>query len=324
MTPLLKILGYGDKKELVGRNYLEFIAPESLEQIPRLGEAISENNYSIYLECQALTKAGNRILLETNTAPMNDGKGKPLGFVSLIKDIAQQRKLQEQLVMTDRLATIGELAAGIAHELNNPLTSILGFSQLLLESEVPAEIKEDLKAVNSEAQRAAKIMKNLLTFARKHNPVKQLNQINDCLNEVLALRAYEHKCHNIKINGQLDHNLPAIMFDYFQMQQVFINLIVNAEYSMEQAHNSGILTLTTERLDGIIRISIADDGLGISPEDFKHLFNPFFTTKEVGKGTGLGLAISHGIVSEHGGKIYARSEVAKGAAFVIELPIQEQ
>ena len=223
-------------------------------------------------------------------------------------------------MLSDRLASIGELAAGIAHELNNPLTSVVGFSQLILEGEVPPEIRDDLTVVNNEAQRAAKIVKNLLTFARKHSPVKQSNQINDCINEVLSLRAYELKCQNIKVISRLDADLPRVMFDYFQMQQVFINLIINAEFFMVRAHNGGTLIITTEKSDGIIRISIADDGPGITQDDLNHLFSPFFTTKEVGKGTGLGLSICHGIISEHGGKIFARSETGKGATFIIELP----
>jgi two-component system, NtrC family, sensor kinase len=273
-------------------------------------------------EIEILAKDGRSIPMEIS-ASVIEYEAKPADM-AIIRDMSQRKQMQAQLMMTDRLATIGELAAGIAHELNNPLTSVIGFSQLLLEGDIPPEIKEDLTAVNTEAQRAAKIVKNLLTFARKHNPVKQLNQINDCLNEVLVLRGNEHKNHNIKVATHLETDLPMVMFDYFQMQQVFINLIVNAEYFMVQAHNGGILTIRAERSDGIIRISISDDGPGISEETFKHLFNPFFTTKDVGKGTGLGLSICHGIISEHNGKIYARSGTGKGATFIIELPIQDK
>jgi PAS domain S-box-containing protein len=259
--------------------------------------------------------------IEASGSPITAGNGEYLGSVNVLRDVTEHKKFAEKLMLTDRLATIGELAAGVAHELNNPLTSIIGFSQLVLEEEVPPVITDDLKIINSESQRAAKIVKNLLTFGRKHQPVKQLNQINDCIDEVLSLRAYEHKCRNIKVINHLDRDLPRIMFDYFQMQQVFINLIINAEFFMSEAHRGGNLTVTTETAGKMIRASVADDGPGIPPENLKHLFNPFFTTKEVGKGTGLGLAICHGIISEHGGNIYARSEPGKGAAFVVELPV---
>jgi signal transduction histidine kinase len=229
--------------------------------------------------------------------------------------------MEEQLILTDRLASIGELSSGIAHELNNPLTSVIGFSQLLMEGDVPANIKEDIGIVYSEAQRAAAIVKNLLTFARKHAPVKQLSQVDTVIEDVLRLRAYEQKVNNIKVENNLATNLPEIMINHFQMQQVFLNIMVNGEFAMLEAHHRGKMVITTERLDDAIRITFTDDGPGISEENLKHIFDPFFTTKEVGKGTGLGLSICHGIVMEHGGKIYARNEKGMGASFIVELPL---
>ena len=225
-------------------------------------------------------------------------------------------------MMADRLASIGELAAGTAHELNNPLTSVIGFSQLLMEKDIPDDIREDVKLIYNEAQRAADVTKNLLTFARKRAPVKQLIQINNIIEDVLKLRAYEHKVNGIEVKRRLAHDLPEIMVDYFQMQQVFLNIIINAEYFMTEAHNRGTLTITTKKHNSSVRISIADDGPGIPQENLSRIFDPFFTTKEAGKGTGLGLSICHGIVAEHGGQIYARSQPGKGATFVVELPIK--
>jgi signal transduction histidine kinase len=223
--------------------------------------------------------------------------------------------------MADRLASIGELASGTAHELNNPLTSILGFSQLLLEKEVPDDIREDLKLINKEAQRAASVTKDLLTFARKHAPAKQPNQINSIIEDLLELRAYEQKVNNIEVERHLGADLPKIMVDYFQIQQVFMNIIINAEHFMTEAHNRGTLTVTTKKQNGTVKISIADDGPGILPENLKRIFDPFFTTKAAGRGTGLGLSICHGIVTEHGGQIYAKSQLSKGTTFFVELPI---
>jgi signal transduction histidine kinase len=143
------------------------------------------------------------------------------------------------------------------------------------------------------------------------------------IGDVLRLRAYEQRVNNIEVETRLTPDLPEIMIDHFQMQQVFLNIVVNAEFAMQEAHQKGKLIIKTERFNGIIRITLTDDGPGITKENLKHIFDPFFTTKEVGKGTGLGLSICHGIVTEHGGKIYARSEMGMGASFIIELPINE-
>jgi len=252
---------------------------------------------------------------------MFNEKGEVIGSVHVTRDITSRKQMEQQLMLTDRLASVGELASGVAHELNNPLTSVIGFSQLLMEKEIPEDIREDLSLVSSEAQRAAVIVKNLLTFARKHAPVKQPGQVTNIIEDVLRLRAYEQKVNNIEVNRRFASDLPEIMVDYFQMQQVFLNIIVNAEYFMIEAHKRGTLTVTAERVGNAVRVSFADDGPGIPDENLGRLFTPFFTTKDVGKGTGLGLSICHGIVAGHGGKIYATSKLGNGATFTVELPV---
>jgi len=239
----------------------------------------------------------------------------------IITDVTEERARQERLYLTDRLASVGEMASGIAHELNNPLTSIIGLSELLTEEELPANIREDVNTVNSEAQRAAAIVKNLLSFARKHEPKKQLTQLNRIIDDVLKLRAYEQKVNNITVERELDPELPEIKADYYQMQQVFLNLILNAEQAMAEGHGKGTLKIISKGGDGIVKVSFIDDGPGIAPQNLVRIFDPFFTTKEVGKGTGLGLSICYGIVTAHNGKIYARSEAGKGATFIVELPV---
>jgi signal transduction histidine kinase len=227
----------------------------------------------------------------------------------------------EQMLITDRLASIGELASGIAHELNNPLTSVIGFAQLLLGKDLPGDIREDIKVIYSEARRATEVMKNLLIFARKHSPLKQLVDINSVIEKVLAIRAYEHRVENIQVIACLAPDLPLVMADYFQLQQVFLNIVINAEHFMLQAHRRGTLTVKTGCNGNAVRASFTDDGPGIAEGDLGRLFDPFFTTKEVGEGTGLGLSICHRIVTEHGGRIYAQSQPGRGATFVVELPL---
>ena len=234
---------------------------------------------------------------------------------------AEQGRAEEQLLIADRLASIGELASGLAHELNNPLTSVIGFSQLLMAKDLPEEISEDIKIIYSEAKRAADVMKNLLIFARKHAPVKKLVNINDVIEKVLGLRAYEHRVENIQVVSRLAPDLPSTMADYFQLQQVFLNIIINAEHFMLEAHRRGTLTISTRLAGKNIVASFSDDGPGIAKENLVHLFDPFFTTKEVGEGTGLGLSICHGIITEHNGLLYVKSQPGKGATFFVELPV---
>ena len=313
-----KIFGFDSPDQVVGK-YRTIDLYKDLKDRAKIIEELRTTGHSV-CEIQAIRKDGTVIWTLVNNNATLDECGNTAGYEGVFTDITERKQMEEQLMMTDRLASIGELVSGIAHELNNPLTSVIGFSQLLMEKNTADDIKEDLGIVNSEAQRAAGIVKNLLTFARKHSPVKQLSQINNVIEDVLRLRAYEQKVNNIEVNIRFASDLPEIMADYFQMQQVFLNIIINAEYFMTQAHNNGTLTITTERVDNTIRTTFADDGPGISKENLSRIFNPFFTTKEVGKGTGLGLSICHGIVTGHGGSIYARSRLGKGATFVVELP----
>jgi len=224
----------------------------------------------------------------------------------------------------DRLASLGQLVSGIAHELNNPLTGVIGFSDMLLKRDLPDDVKEDLKVINDEAMRTARIVKNLLTFARKQPEGKTAVDIHENIRGVLNLRDHEQKVNNIRVITHFASDLPQVMGNSSQLQQVFFNIVINAEFFMLEAHQKGNLTITTERIGDFVRASFADDGPGISNENMKHLFIPFFTTKEVGKGTGLGLSICHGIITEHGGRIYAESEPGKGATFVVELPVSKQ
>jgi len=166
------------------------------------------------------------------------------------------------------------------------------------------------------------VVRNLLTFARKHDTTKKPADINKAIKSVLDLRAYEQKVRNIDVVTDFAPVLPEITVDIFRLQQVFINIIINAEYFIGQADGRGTITITTKVKGNTILASFADDGPGIKKEHLRHLFDPFFTTKEVGQGTGLGLSICHGIVTEHGGKIYAESKSGQGATFIVVLPVR--
>jgi len=233
----------------------------------------------------------------------------------------EKKELEREAQLSSQLATVGAMASGIAHEINNPLTSVIGFSQLLMTRDIPEDIKSDIAIINDGAQRVASIVKGLLSFAHQHQPERSYTDINEIIETTLALRAYELKTNSINVIKQLASDLPLTMADSNQLQQVFLNLIINAETEMKLTSDKHKLTVKTEIAGNTIRISFKDNGPGISSENLEKIFNPFFTTKEVGKGTGLGLSICHGIISEHNGRIYAESDRGKGATFTVELPI---
>jgi signal transduction histidine kinase len=294
-----------------------------LEDLPDMSDiAIEINNFrlsrmtSFKKEIHRVRNGVNKIYI-ANFARLKEEEL----YILYLMDISEERAKQESLYLTDRLASVGEMASGIAHELNNPLTSIIGLSEIVMRDDVPESVKEDVGLIKSESHRAAGIVRNLLSFARKNAAVKQVANINKIINDVLRLRSYEHGVNNIKVVKELDNNLPDIMVDYSQIQQVFINIILNAEFAMVNAHGKGILKIKAETAGSMLRITFTDDGPGIEPGNLRHIFDPFFTTKEAGKGTGLGLSISYGIVTAHNGRIYATSEFGKGAAFVVELPL---
>lgn len=230
--------------------------------------------------------------------------------------------MEEQLRLAGRLAAVGELSAGVAHELNNPLAAIQGYAQFLSSSNnLDEATKKDVETIYREALRASKITQNLLSFARRHEPEKKFISLNEVVENTIELRAHPLKVSNIELVTELAPDLPKTMADFYQMQQVFVNLINNAEQAMVAAHGKGKLVIKTQKSDEVIQVTFTDDGPGISEENMKRIFDPFFTTKDVGKGTGLGLPICYGIVEAHGGRIYAKSKLGAGATFIVEIPI---
>ena len=238
--------------------------------------------------------------------------------------LAELRATQQQLIQSEKLAAVGTLISGVAHEINNPLGNILGRVQLLQRAAPDDRSRRGLRTVRDECERAIRIVRNLLSFTREHDPVTALAPLNDTLNEVLELRAYELRVSNIELRKHFQADLPAILADPHQLQQVFLNLVINAEQAMIAAHGGGVLSITTQRVGEALHVVVADDGPGIPDEFISQIFDPFFTTKEVGAGTGLGLSVCYGIVQEHGGELRVQSEEGKGTTFIVELPMRPQ
>jgi len=233
----------------------------------------------------------------------------------------RERRLQLQLNLSTRLASLGLMVEGIGHEINNPLSSVIGFAQMLTYEDIPENTKGDVKLINDNAQRVADIMNNLLIFARQQNLQRTYINVNDIIRATLQMRAHALKSNNITVTTQLDPALPSTMADATLLQQAFLNLIINAETEMKQSCGKGRLLIRTTLISDTIQISFTDDGPGITEANLIHLFDPFFSTRGVGRGTGLGLSVCYGIINEHNGQIYVQSQPGKGAVFTVELPV---
>jgi two-component system, NtrC family, sensor kinase len=233
----------------------------------------------------------------------------------------QTRLVQERLLQSEKMSSVGQLVSGVAHELNNPLTGIMGFAQLLLLRDLDETSRRQVETIYGEAERASKIVSNLLTFARRRKAQKEPANLNTLLERVLELRNYDLRVRNIDVVLDLDPSLPETLVDANQIQQVFLNIIINAEQAMRGGDGDGSLRITTGVKDGNVLVSFADSGPGMNAETLRRIFDPFFTTKEAGDGTGLGLTISYGIIDEHGGRIWAESLAGRGTTFCVELPL---
>ncbi len=261
----------------------------------------------------------------------SDEEREGLRVEALMRDVTERKKLDDetrdiyhQLLQAEKMAALGQTISGVAHELNNPLATILSWAERL--SQKPTQddsLRRGLETILNESERAARIVRNLLTFARKRQTTRAMVDINHVVRETLALRAYDQRVSNISVIDALAAGLPQVFADGYQVQQVLLNLIINAEQAMLSAHGRGILVVRSwhDAANESVILEINDDGPGI-PDDLQpKIFDPFFTTKEVGQGTGLGLTVAYAIVQEHGGRIRLESMPERGASFFVDLPV---
>ena len=257
-----------------------------------------------------------------NAKLLQDAKDSALGLQEALEQQSQRlEQARQQIIRSDKLSALGQLIAGVAHELNNPLTTIIGRAEIMLGEVKSEKALRDLEQISKQGQRAAKIVQNLLSFARQTVPEKQLCDVNQILQGVLEMLEYDLRVSNIEVKTELDPDFPQTMVDANQIQQVFVNIVNNANQAMKEQELPGRLTVRTGRQDDRLTVEFTDTGPGMGAEQQGHIFEPFFTTKPESKGTGLGLSISYGIVKAHRGGIDVRSSEGEGTTFIIELPV---
>ncbi len=304
-----------------------FVDPQArVALLERLSSDGSVNDYLLRLR----RADGNPVWVELTARADAPAEDHSLRVEALVRDVSERKKLDDetrdiyhQLLQAEKMAALGQTVSGVAHELNNPLATILSYAERLSQRTLDEPVRRGLETILSESERAARIVRNLLTFARKRQTTRAMVDINQVVRETLALRAYEQRVTNITVIDAMAAGLPNVFADGHQVQQVLLNLVINAEQAMLSANGRGILVLRTwhDADQESVILEINDDGPGI-PDDLQpKIFEPFFTTKEVGQGTGLGLSVAYAIVQEHGGRIRLESRPGIGASFYVELPV---
>jgi signal transduction histidine kinase len=281
-------------------------------------EAVGRGDFSRRIEnfsndeCGELAEAFNRM-----TSNLQASRAE------LEKAVATLKATQAQLIQSEKLSAVGQFVAGIAHELNNPLTSVIGFSELLQSMDLEPKYKGHLDHIARSAMRCHKIVHSLLGFSRQQEPERKLVLLHNVVDAVLEIVAYDMRTNNITIERKYAPELPPILADAHQLQQVILNILSNARQAMEGFRRDGRIVLSTGATGTQVWLRIKDNGPGMRKETLSRIFDPFFTTKAQGKGTGLGLSLSYGIIQEHQGSIHAESQPGEGAEFIIELPIAD-
>ena len=314
-----QVMGY-EQDGILGRPLESLIAASSSEALRSAYSSVLSGNQVDNLELQIL-RADRRVgQFSVNLSPMRDDHGQVSSIVVVMSDVTDASSLQSKLMHAEKMAAVGQLVSGVAHEVNNPLTAILGFADLLMENtEVPESARKDLRVILQEAQRTKQIVQNLLSFARQMPPQRKPVQLNPILKRTLQLRSYDLQSRGVSVTENLRDHLPFIIGDSQQLQQVFLNILNNAYDAVRENAQGPRIDISTACKDNYVEVSFRDNGSGISQPD--RIFDPFFTTKKVGEGTGLGLSICYGIVKEHGGEILCwNNSDCDGATFTVRLP----
>ncbi len=313
-------LGF-QQSHIVGHPFPELCAAERRDGLRQALAAVARGQQVDNFDLPLVRGDGASAQFTANMSPISSEEGKVSNIVVVMTDVTDSALLRSKLVHAEKMAAVGQLVSGVAHEVNNPLTAILGFTDLLMEDpELPEGARRDLRIILQEAQRTKQIVQNLLSFARQMPPRRQPVQLNSILKRTVLLRSYDFISHGIQVVEQLDESLPEIVGDSHQLQQVFLNILNNAYDAVRESGRPARIEVMSARTETGVEVSFRDNGIGIADPD--RIFDPFFTTKDVGKGTGLGLSICYGIVHEHGGEIICHNNTgSEGATFIVRLPM---
>jgi two-component system NtrC family sensor kinase len=314
--------GEFQETDLLGNRLAELVPASRRKHFADAFDAVIAGQQVDNLELPIQRGTGKVGQFSVNLSPMRDEQGNVTSIVVVMTDITDAALINAKLMHAEKMAAVGQLVSGVAHEVNNPLTAILGFADLMLEqNDVPDSAKKDLAVIVQEAQRTRQIVQNLLSFARQTPAERKPMDINGILQRTLKLRAYDFSSHGMEIVEAFSKSLPEVVGDAHQMQQVFLNIVNNAYDAVRETSRRGRIEIVTAPRGDAVDIRFIDNGAGIVHPD--RIFDPFFTTKEVGKGTGLGLSICYGIVHEHGGEITCQNNPEGGATFTVTLPAEK-
>ncbi|HTA22427.1 MAG TPA: PAS domain S-box protein [Terriglobales bacterium] len=275
-------------------------------------------------ECGARHYDGSWRTMRASASQLFDAESKVSGVIVSVRDITMEKKLEQQIIQSERLAAMGQMIGGFAHELNNPLTGILGMSELLQDSQGAETSRKQLQMLQQQARRAVEIVQNLMYFARPPAPGKGPIDLGELVQRTLHLHAYSLRKSNITVDFLHEASIPPITGDAHQLMQVFLNLILNSEQAMREVRDRGTLRIRMEKHDHSVAVIFQDDGPGIPPDILPNIFDPFYTTKRPGRGTGLGLSICKAILREHSGNVEATSGPGGGAVFTVMLPVSDK
>ena len=316
-------LGF-NQSQILGHPLPELLVPARREDVRAALASVSRGAQVDNLDLQLLRADGTSGHFSANFSPISGDDERVNSVVVVMTDVTDAAMLQFKLIHAERMAAVGQLVSGVAHEVNNPLTAILGFADLLVETpDLPESARRDLRVILQEAQRTKQIVQNLLSFARQMPAQRQAVQLNAILRRTVQLRAYDFHSHGVEVIERLDESLPDVTGDPHQLQQVFLNILNNAHDAVRETGRPAKIEITSAWNGSFVEVAFRDNGAGIAYPD--RIFDPFFTTKEVGKGTGLGLSICYGIVREHGGEIACHNNRdSDGATFTVRLPLASE